>query len=113
MANISIFTAIAWAIAAVFAASGLTHLAGPGFIRRAYARWDFPPRFHLVTGALELLAAVCLTNPLTRYWGIALAAFVTFWAVVTLLRREQYTYSIPGMILLVALVPASLAQAPF
>jgi hypothetical protein len=107
-----IFTFIAWLIAGVFTVSALVHLAAPGFIRRAYERWGFPPKFYRVTGVVELLAAAFLTFPITRLWGVALAALIMFVAIVKLLEGRQYAYTIPGIMVLIALVPASLA-GPF
>ncbi|HEX4533962.1 MAG TPA: DoxX family protein [Rhizomicrobium sp.] len=103
---------IAWTIASLFAASGLVQLAGPAFVQRAYARWKFPPKFYRVTGGLELLAALFLASPITRIWGVAIAAIVTFMAVVTLLNHRQYAYTVPGILLMIGLVPASLTT-PF
>ena len=100
---------LSFAIAAIFALSGLLQLAGPRFVRDAYARWRFPRNFHRVSAALQLLAAVFLAMDVTRIWGIFLAAAVTFVAVITLLNHRQYAYAIPGMLLLVSLAPATLA----
>jgi uncharacterized membrane protein YphA (DoxX/SURF4 family) len=99
----------ALALSAVFAASGLLHLAAPAFIRDAYERWHFPPKFHRVTGVLNLIVAIFLAIPVTRIWGAALAGFLMFFAVVTLLNNRQYGYSLPAMLLLAALVPVTLA----
>ena|ERR1700761_9324549 len=107
-----VFTVIAWLLAGVFAASALVHLAAPGFIRRAYEYWGFPPKFYRVTGVVELLTAAFLANPLTRIWGVALAALIMFVAIVKLLEGRQYAYTIPGIMVLIALVPALLA-GPF
>lgn len=107
--NLFVSEVIAWTIAAIFAASALMHLAGLGFVRRAYQHWNFPPKFYRVAGLIELVTAAFLSNPLTRIWGVALAALTIFVAVVTLLNNRQYAYTIPGIVLLVALVPASLA----
>ncbi|HEY2444792.1 MAG TPA: DoxX family protein [Rhizomicrobium sp.] len=100
---------IAMAIAVMFGVSAFVHLLGPDFIRDAYRRWNFPPMFHRVTGILELLAAIFLALPATRIWGVALAALVTFVAVVTLLNNRQYAWTLPGFLVLAALVPASVS----
>lgn len=105
-------TVIAFILTALFAAAALVHLAGPGFVRRAYEAWDYPPQFHRVTGAVELLAAAFLAMPITRFWGVALAGAVTFFAEITLLSHKQYAYAVPGFFILAALVPATLA-GPF
>jgi hypothetical protein len=106
------FAAIAQSLAVIFAGAGAIQLAGPGFVRRAYERWGMPPKFYRVTGILELLAALFLANAETRIWGVVLGAIILFIAEITLLKSEQYGWSLPGMLLLAALVPASLA-GPF
>ena len=112
MLHATIYATIAQSVAVLFAAAGGVQIAGPGFVQRAYERWEMPRKFYRVTGALELIAALFLSNAETRIWGVILGAIVTFGAVITLLKSEQYGWSIPGMVLLMALVPASLA-GPF
>jgi hypothetical protein len=109
MIDSSLSALIALVLAGLFAAIALVHLLGPGFIRRAYARWEFPPKFHRVAGLLELLAAAFLATPMTRLWGVTLAALVTFAAIITLLNNRQYAWSLPGLLVLAALVPASVS----
>ena len=93
----------------LFGASGVLHLAGPRFLRLAYRRWGFPSNAHRVVGVLQILAALFLSNPVTRIWGVILAGFVIFFATVALLNHGKYVYSVPGLILILALVPAGLA----
>jgi hypothetical protein len=100
---------VAWAVGAILAVAGLVNIAGPHWLREAYARWEFPARFYLVAGALEVTAALFLAIPELRSWGIALAGFIMFGAVVTLFNHRRYMSAVPGIILLVALVPASFA----
>lgn len=109
MGDFSFSVFMAWSIAVVFATSALIHLAAPRFIREAYDRWDFPPKFYRVTGIVELVAAAFLVNPITRIWGVTLAALTMFVAVVTLLNNKQYAYTVPGILVMVALIPASLS----
>jgi hypothetical protein len=113
MADLGFSLFMAWAIAALFAASGLVHLAGPRFIREAYERWNFAPKFYRVTGGIELLTAAFLADPITRIWGIALAALTMFVAVVTLLNNKQYAYTVPGILVMIALIPASFSALAF
>ena len=93
----------------IFGVSGFVHIAGPRFLRAAYRRWELPRNAHRVVGVLEILAALFLSNPITRIWGVILAGFIIFFATVALLNRGQYAYSVPGLLLMLALVPASLA----
>ena len=109
MINVLVATRFAWTIASIFGVSGLLHLTGLESVKRAYARSDFAPGFYRVAGVLQLFAAFFLALPITRIWGVMLAAFLTFAAIALLLNNRQYVYSVPGLILLAALVPAALA----
>ncbi|MDE1985126.1 MAG: DoxX family protein [Alphaproteobacteria bacterium] len=109
MQDLTFPVVVATLLAAIFAVSGLVQLIGPGFVREAYRRWEFPPGFYRVTAVLDLLAAVFLAVPETRLWGIGLAGMITFAAVATLLGHRKYLYAVPGLILLIALAPAALS----
>jgi hypothetical protein len=100
---------IVWAIGAILSLAGLVNIAGPRRLREAYARWEFPARFYLVVGVLEVTAAAFLAIPEWRSWGIGLAAFIIFGTVITLFNHRRYMFAVPGVILMVALVPASFA----
>jgi hypothetical protein len=100
---------IVWAVGAILSVAGFVNIAGPCRLREAYARWEFPTRFYLVVGVLEVTAAVFLAIPEWRSWGIALAAFIIFGTVITLFNHRRYIFAVPGVILMVALVPASFA----
>jgi hypothetical protein len=99
-------------LAIAFGVGAAIHLVGPELVRRAYERWKFPPKFYRVTGIVEFLAAVFLAVPQTLVWGVTLAYLVTFVAVLTLLAHRQYLWSVPGMLLMVAIVRAALGSAP-
>jgi hypothetical protein len=99
----------AWALSAVFTAAAIVHLSGLRVVREAYERWRYPRGFRRVTGTLLAVAAVFLDIPLTRFWGIGIAAIVMFLSATTLLNHRQYGYAAPVIALLFALVPVSLA----
>ena len=109
MSSLSIYNSIALVLSGIFALSALVHLASPGFVTRAYERWNFARGVHFIAGIVELMAAAFLASPITRIWGVALAGAVLFSAVVTLLSNRQYAYTMPSVIMLIALAPASLA----
>lgn len=96
-------------LTALFGASGLLHLVGPNFLKSAYRRWGFPFNAHRVIGVLEIITALFLSNPVTRIWGVIMAAFIIFFGTFALVNHGKYVYSLPGLILMLALVPASLA----
>ena len=99
----------AWSVVLVLGASAAAHLLGLRSLRAAYAEWEYPRNFHRVVGVSNLIAAVFLAMPETRVWGVALAAFILFIAVVTLLNHRRYYWAVPGMLLMAALPPALLA----
>ena len=101
-------TVVVW-LTIIFLVSAVIQLPGPAFVRRAYKRWEYPPKFYRVTGFIELLIALFLTLPQTRIWGVMLAVLVIFVAEITLLKNEQYMWSALGFVLMLALVPAALA----
>ena len=109
MLSLEIYGSIALVLSGIFAVSGLVHLVGPTFVRRAYERWNFARGFHYIAGTVELMAGAFLASPTTRIWGVVLAAAVLFSAVVTLLSNRQYAYAVPSIVMLIALAPASLA----
>ena len=100
---------IVWAIGAILSVAGIVHIAAPRRLREAYERWEFPARFYLVVGVLDVTAAAFLALPEWRSWGIALAAFIIFGTVITLVKHSRYMFAVPGVIPMVALVPASFA----
>ncbi len=100
---------IVWTIGTIFSVTGFVNIAGPRRLREAYARWEFPTRFYIVLGVIEITAAALLAIPELRSWGIALAAFITFGTVVTLFNHRHYMSAVPGIVLMVALVPATFA----
>lgn len=99
----------ALALTGLFGAIGALHMVGPRFVRLSYRRWGFPSSAYRVVGVLAILAALFLSNPVTRIWGVILAGFLLFFATVALLSHGKYTYAVPGLLLMLALVPASLA----
>jgi uncharacterized membrane protein len=101
-------THISWLLAALFAAVAALHLFGLAALREAYARWQYPPGFRGVTGALLLVASACLLVPPLRLAGLVIAALVMFLSATTLLHHRQYGYAAPVIALLFALIPVSL-----
>ena len=105
----STFSVLAASLAVVFWVIGLIHLLGPRFLRDAFEKWNYGTLVRLVTGILEIMAALMLAHPELRGWGIALAALIMFGAVITLLNHEQYLCAVPSIALMAVLVPEMLA----
>jgi hypothetical protein len=105
----SLLTIVCVSLATLFGAIGVMQLAGPRFLRDAYARWDYSQYLRIVTGFLDLAVAVMLLNPHERGWGSALGALLIFGSVVTLLNHRHYAAAAAAILIMVALVPAALA----
>jgi len=98
-----------WLIGTVLMVVGIINIVGPRKLRETYANWEFPPRFYLVAGVFEVTAAAFLAVPELRLWGIVLAGLIGFGAVVTLFNQRRYLSAVPAIVLMIALLPASLA----
>lgn len=98
-------------VSVIFGLTGLINLSGGAQVRAVYRLWRYPRHFYRIVGVVELMAALFLIVPETRIWGIAASGMIAFITVVTLLHRRQYLWSLPVILLLISLVPASLAHA--
>jgi hypothetical protein len=100
---------LAAVLAAIFAVAAVIDLVGSRYVRARFRQWQYPRQFYQVMGVLQLSAAIFLAVPQLRIWGIILAGLITFFWVVTLLNHRQWSLALAGMLMLVALAPASLA----
>jgi hypothetical protein len=100
---------LAGALAVTFAVAAVIDMAGSRYVRARFRRWRYPRQFYRVMGVLQLFTALFLAVPQLRIWGIILAGLITFFWVVTLLNHRQWSWAMAGMLLLMALAPASLA----
>ena len=98
-------------VSAAFALAGLVSLSGSTHLRAVYRLWHYPRNFYRIVGSIELMAALFLVVPETRVWGIAAGGMIALITAVTLLHRRKYIGSLPAVLLLVSLVPASLAHS--
>src|SRR5882757_5497183 len=96
-------------LAAIFAIAALIGIAGSRYLRERFRQWQYPGKFYQVMGVLQLFTALCLALSQLRIWGIILAGITTFVWVVNLLNHRQWSWAVAGMLLLMALAPASLA----
>jgi hypothetical protein len=95
-----------YGVTGAFLLAALVNLGGGPVVRAAYRAWDYPANFYRVVGLLELTTALFLALPQTRIWGVILGGAIAFFSVVTLLKNRRYAWSLPAMLLLVALIPA-------
>ena len=98
-------------VSATFVLAGLINLSGSAPLRVVYRLWHYPHNFSRIVGLAQLMAALFLIVPETRMWGIAVSGMITFVTAVTLLHHRKYLWSLPVMLVLVSLVPASMAHS--
>ncbi len=91
---------LAWVLAAFFVFGGITNILAPGSISDDYRRWGYPDRFHVLTGGLELLAALLLLKQATRMAGATLAALLMTAAALTVLLHGEYAHGAAPLIVL-------------
>jgi DoxX-like family len=96
-------------LAVLFAGAGIFDVAGSGYLRARFRPWQYPRQFYRVMGMLQLVAALFLAVPQLRIWGIIVASLVIFFWIVILLNHRQWSWAVAGMLIMIALVPASLA----
>ena len=102
-------TMVALSLAGLFGIIGVVQLAGPRLLRDTYRRWDYSQQLRVATGLLDIAAGEMLALPSMRGWGIGLAAILTFGSVITLLNHCQYAYAAAAIVMMAALVPATLS----
>lgn len=105
----NILGVVFYTVTALFLLAALVNLSGHPIVRSAYRAWAYPANFYRTVGAVEALVVLFLAVPETRIWGVILGGLVAFFSVVTLLKNRQYAWSIPAMLMLATLAPASLA----
>lgn len=99
------------AVSAAFALAGFMNFSGVTLLRAVHRLWDYPDNFYRVVGLAQLMVALFLIIPETRIWGIAASGMIIFMTTVTLLQHRQYLMSLAGMMLLITLIPASMAHS--
>ena len=109
MADLWIYDLITLWLSVIFSVIGLVQLIGPHFVRETYRRWGYGRSVRLVTGVLDIVAAVMLGFPTLRVWGIALAAILSFGSTIVFLNHRQYRQAVPAIGLMLALIPATVA----
>jgi UPF0716 family protein affecting phage T7 exclusion len=88
-------------VALFFVAGGVINIVAPEHIRQDYARWGYPSGFHILTGGLELAAAVLIVFPSTRLIGSLLGAAIMVAAVATLVWHGSFSRAIVPVVALV------------
>lgn len=103
---------LAWLLAAFFLVNAVVNAINPPPMREAWARWGYPPWFHWVNAAMELVAGVALLFPATRLLGLAVGAAICVGIFATLVRHRELGHVAPGAILFAAILACAAGLAP-
>jgi hypothetical protein len=94
----------------LFFATAMVHLSGNSVVPNAHRSWDNSPALYRCVGAIEFVVTCFLIVPQLRIWGAMLGGLVVFWSVANLLKNNQLAWSIPAILVFVALLPISLVH---
>jgi hypothetical protein len=101
---------LASVLTAIFALAGIFGMAaGSDYLRARFRPWQYPRQFYRIMGVLQLIVALFLAVPQLRIWGIICAGPIIFYWIVILLNHRQWSWAVAGMLIMIALMPASLA----
>jgi uncharacterized membrane protein YphA (DoxX/SURF4 family) len=108
--HISLVNVVAWLLALAFTGAGIGNAVGGAAIQAQFQRWGYPAWWNFVTAALELVDALLIVFPESRFFGLALGAVVMVAATATVIRRREYKH-LPPCLVFIALIGISLALA--
>ena len=84
-----------WLLAAAFFGAGLFNAIGMRATQDDFARWGYPRWWCRVTGGLEIMSAALIALPAGRGVGMALGALIIAAAILTVLRRREFSHAAP------------------
>ena len=84
-----------WLSVAAFLGAGLFNAIGTSGTQRDFVRWGYPARWCRVTSGLEILSGALIALPAGRGVGTALGAIIIATAIVTVLRRREFSHTAP------------------
>ena len=82
-------TVLSILLALAFLMAGGSKLAGSEQMVQGFEHWGYPSWFLYVTGAVEVLSAILLLIPSTRFYGAALLVCTMVGAVLTHLKAGE------------------------
>ncbi|TWB56578.1 DoxX-like protein [Nitrospirillum viridazoti] len=98
-----------WFLAATFLGAGMFNAIGTPGVRMSFVRWGFPGWWCRVTGALEILVAVLIALPASRQAGFILGTIIIASAILTVVRRRDFSHLAPLGLFAVLLAVAEAA----
>jgi hypothetical protein len=75
--------------------AGLFNAIGTPAMQGDFARWGYPRWWGHFTGGLEMMSAVLIALPVSRFVGLAFGAAIIAAAVLTVLRHRDFSHHVP------------------
>jgi hypothetical protein len=100
-----------WLAAAAFGLGGVANATGLPKIRTSFTNLGFPGWWCWVTAVVEIVAALLLLVPASRFIGIALGGCVMAAAIVAILARRLYAHLLPPVVFVFLLALAGLSHS--
>ena len=100
-------TVVAWLLVVAFVGAGLFNLIGTRATQDDFARWDYPRWWCRMAGGLQIVSAALIALPAGRDVGVTLGAIVITAAIVTVLRRREFSHTAPLSVFAALLVIAA------
>ena len=86
---------VVWLLVVAFFGAGLFNAVGTRATQDDFARWGYPRWWCRVAGGLEVMSAALIALPASRTVGMALGATIVAAALVTVLRRREFSHIAP------------------
>ena len=84
-----------WLLVVALLGAGVFNAIGTRATQDDFARWGYPRWWCRVTGGLEIIDAALVAVPAGRGVGLALGAIIIAAAMVTVLRRREFSHMAP------------------
>jgi succinate dehydrogenase/fumarate reductase cytochrome b subunit len=101
---------LAWLLSAFFAVNGVVNVVGPRSMREGFARWGYPPWFHVFNGVLQLAIGFLIAFPSTRMVGLGVGALICVAVFITLIRHHEAAHLPPSIVLLLLVLAAAIGM---
>jgi len=86
---------VVWLLVIAFLGAGLFNAIGMRATQDDFARWGYPRWWCRLTGGVEIMSAALIALPAGRRLGMALGAIIIAAAIVTVLRRREFSHAAP------------------
>jgi hypothetical protein len=98
-----------WLLIAGLFGAGLFNAIGTPATQSDFVRWGYPRWWSRFTGGLEIMSAVLIALPVSRFVGLALGAIIIAAAILTVLRHREFSHLVPlgAFVTVIALAASS------